>query len=114
MLCSLVHRLEQAFKPFGKSDIALGTSQAPGFFEIGLGESAMRTFYIATALCDFLGGPKAQQQISQRGARGIINPLLLGALLAEVHLLHLIANNLGEMHLGILLFANTTQHSGSL
>src|SRR6266542_3130805 len=110
-----VHRFEQSLQPFAECDVAIRAAQPAGLLEIGLGETATRAFHLATAagLLHLLRSPQTEQQIGQGKAGRIINPLLRGASLAQVHLLHLVSDDLGQANLCFLLFTDATQHSST-
>ena len=113
---ALVHGLEQALQALGKSRVALRAAQPAGFLEIRLGEAAIGAFdFLAAAgLRDLLRRAQAEQQVGQRKAGRVVDALLLGALLAQIHLLHLVADDLGQMNRGRVLFAKHAQHTVSM
>jgi len=94
---SFVHRLQQPFQRFRKSIVAFRAAKTARLFEIRLREAAARAFYFRAAarLLDFLRSSQAEQQIRQRETRRVIHALRLGALFAEVNLLHFIPGDLG-------------------
>ena len=57
-----------------------------------------------------LGGAQAEQQIRQRKSSRVVNAFGLGALHAQIDLLHFVRSNLGQMHGGFFFFANAAQH----
>jgi hypothetical protein len=75
-------------------------------------EAAVRALQIAAAggLLHLLRSAQPEQKISQRKTSGIIHAFLFGAFLAQIDLLHLVTHDLGEMHLGLSFFADTTLH----
>src|SRR5437660_294225 len=72
----------------------------------------MGTLNFSAALGDFLGGAQAEEQVGKRSSCGIINPLLLATFLAQIDLLHLVSNDLGQVHFGFFFFADAAEHSG--
>ena len=54
---------------------------------------------------------QAQQQIRERESRRVRRPLALGAAFAQVHLLHLVPGDLGQMHGGFFFLADAAQHN---
>ena len=109
---ALVHGLEQAFEALGEGPVTFRAAEPAGLLEIRLGKTALRTFHVRAAhgLLDFLRRAQPQQQVREREARRVIHALALGAAFAQVHLLHLVTHDLGEMDRGRFFFANAAQH----
>src|SRR5207237_3501342 len=65
---ALVHGFQKAFERIGESLVTFRAAEAPGFFEISLGEAAAGAFDFDAAggLFDFLGGAEAQEEIGER------------------------------------------------
>src|SRR4029450_4663943 len=54
--------------------------------------------------------PDAEEQIGECKAGRILHPLFLRASVAEIHLLHLALQNLGQEDRRVIAFANVAQH----
>src|SRR6266702_4083159 len=116
VLGSFVHGFEQSFQPLRKSHIAPRTTQPPGLLEIRLREAAMGTFNFRPAgrLLHLLRRAQAEQQIGERKTRGIVDPFVLGAVLAQIHLLHLVTDDLAQVDFRFFFFANAAQHKTAI
>src|ERR1043165_2048718 len=110
MLGSLMHRLEQRTECLGESLVATAATEPAGFFEIGLGVTADRALLGRRALFNLFGGTDSEEEIGQGKTGGILDAFLLGAGVAEVHLLHLAFQNLGQEDRCIIAFTNVAQH----
>ena len=106
MLDALVHGLEQALQALGKGGVTLRAAEASGLFEIGLGKAAAGAsdFHAAGGLRDLLRGAQAKEQVG-RGKARVVDALLFGTILAQVHLLHFVVHNLRQVNLRRVLFA---------
>ena len=61
-------------------------------------------------LVNLLGCAKPKQQIRQCKPGRIVDPFLLGATFAEIHLLHFTLDDLRQENSGLLGFANIAEH----
>lgn len=111
---ALVHRLEQAFQPFGENLVTFRAAEPAGLLEIRLRKAAARAFQIHAAggLRDLLRRAEAEQQVRvrERERRRIVHALGLGAILAQVHFVHLVILNVGEKNGRRFFFADGTLH----
>ncbi len=73
-------------------------------------EPAHGTFLHRTAPLDFLRGTESEKQIGQGKPGWVGNPFFFRAALAEVHLLHLAFDDLGEKNRGLILLTNIAVH----
>ena len=112
MFSPFMHRFQQTLQTLCERHIALGAAKPSGLLEVCLGKAAMRAFNFRADLRNLLGGAQAKQQVGKRGSRGIIDPLFLATFLAQIDLLHLIPNDLGQVHFGFFFFADAAEHSG--
>ena len=110
MLRPLVHCFQKCVQAFGKRDVAHTASEPASFLEIGLAKTARRTFLSRGSFFDFLRCTDAEEQIGECKAGRILHPLFLRASVAEIHLLHLAFQNLGQEDRRVIAFANVTQH----
>jgi len=113
MFDSFVHGLKQPFQALAKCRVTIRTAKPPGFFEVGLGETASGTFKIGPGggLRHFLRRAQSEQQVGQRKAGRVVNPLFLRARLAQVHLLGFAFDHLSQVDRSHVLFANVAQHN---
>ena len=107
-------KAKEAAQTFGEHLVTFRATEPPRFLEIRLRKSAVVAFQFQAAgrLFELLRGsqPENQVQIRQAVTCKVIDTLGLGALLAQIQLLHLVTHDLGQMHGGWLLFANSAEH----
>jgi hypothetical protein len=73
----------------------------------------MRTLEVTAAgsLFHVLRSAESQEEVGKGEPGGIVDALGFGTFLAQVHLLHLVPDDLGQVHFGFAVFANATLHS---
>src|SRR5438270_3052599 len=110
VLGSLVHRLEQTTQTFPEGFITGAATKSPRLLEIRLGETTDRALLRWRAFFDFFRRTNPEEEIGQRETSRILHALFLRAGFAEVHLLHLAFQNLGQKNARVITFANVAQH----
>jgi hypothetical protein len=89
----------------------LGTAKAAGFLEISLAKATARAALgRAGAALDLLCRAESKEQIGKGKAGGIVNALRLGATVAQIDLLHLPVDDLGQEDTRLIGFANIAGH----
>jgi len=110
---AFVHRLEQALQRLGEGLVANRAAQPARFLEIRLRKAASGALQTdsAAGLFNFLRSAQPEKQVRQRETSGVVYAFGLRALLAQVHLLHFVPGDLGQVDRGFLFLADAAQHS---